>query len=756
MNPDMRVQGNMRLPPSASKLLSSGKEGVDGVGPVGGGSSSSRNKLDGIDPAIIAFYRIEGKSDEEIYNEACSQIKYTPTDPVDRRNSNPGASSSTTTSTSTARPLPPPPPPISNVLNPEEQKSSKDEVKYTPELHKAFFDYVYNSEDHRISGQNVDRFKKEQNIFGKMRYNGVCQIESYDGQRGSITWVSAEICKANGLFAKYGLGYYEAKLFSKKLPPPPPGSTTKPKPLPPPPVEVHPLDGHPDNDNVHVRRPFGPGTNANANTGSNNNTGPNASAAPRLYSGQATTSVPAKVFGRKRSNLSAFEVHFGVRVTRQENLGELNDQGLSREILFEFESKSEASITHFKEFIEKIGERMVNERVEDLYTSLTNDTIGTRLFIDYFAVLNGIAWKDQDGSSFNDQRQTDIKKVLGIFTRGNRKVRSCFSAISGTAVKRKNFQPKQVNGLVYKFEEELKELTASRSETPYCSSSKEYVTDDKICDEYRSAFRAVPQYDRELCIIVLGKDDHSNDSRTDSYENLIRLILGSNGSVEVWCWKFQSFNRLKRLSRIFGSEYKKNVSFHTFDDFQASLIAYPVAARSRPENKVGFAPKSGPGHRDRVSEQPDDSDSSNSNEKDDQHTILESSDDSDVKRDQKKPEAMTSDSKPYPESKPDIAQPNSGGLIGGGDRGGGSPASVPAFDKEYIDQCLTCPITSELFVNPVITPAGISYEQDALLQWLQHSEEDPLSHTQLRAEDLKPNLSVKNLCDLIRSQTQKK
>ena len=50
-----------------------------------------------------------------------------------------------------------------------------------------------------------------------------------------------------------------------------------------------------------------------------------------------------------------------------------------------------------------------------------------------------------------------------------------------------------------------------------------------------------------------------------------------------------------------------------------------------------------------------------------------------------------------------------------------------------------CPLTQELFDQPVMTPEGYTYERHAILQHLKHHRTDPNSNTKLAEEDLIPN-----------------
>ena len=52
---------------------------------------------------------------------------------------------------------------------------------------------------------------------------------------------------------------------------------------------------------------------------------------------------------------------------------------------------------------------------------------------------------------------------------------------------------------------------------------------------------------------------------------------------------------------------------------------------------------------------------------------------------------------------------------------------TPQHTQEEVDERFLCPITKTLMEDPVITPAGSTYERGALIAWLDHqtnSEEE--------------------------------
>ena len=51
---------------------------------------------------------------------------------------------------------------------------------------------------------------------------------------------------------------------------------------------------------------------------------------------------------------------------------------------------------------------------------------------------------------------------------------------------------------------------------------------------------------------------------------------------------------------------------------------------------------------------------------------------------------------------------------------------------------LCCPITLELFTDPVQTIHGMTYERSAIVEWLKKHDTDPLSNEPLRVNQSKP------------------
>ncbi len=63
-------------------------------------------------------------------------------------------------------------------------------------------------------------------------------------------------------------------------------------------------------------------------------------------------------------------------------------------------------------------------------------------------------------------------------------------------------------------------------------------------------------------------------------------------------------------------------------------------------------------------------------------------------------------------------------------------ASIPAH--------LVCPITHELFVDPVNTTLGNTYEREYIEKWFEKHDTDPLTNEHVSAKFLSPNRNIKD------------
>ena len=70
----------------------------------------------------------------------------------------------------------------------------------------------------------------------------------------------------------------------------------------------------------------------------------------------------------------------------------------------------------------------------------------------------------------------------------------------------------------------------------------------------------------------------------------------------------------------------------------------------------------------------------------------------------------------------------------------------------FIRNTLTCPITLELFVDPVLADDGHTYERSAIVEWVKyHHGTSPMTRQAIKIKELKDNRLVKQLADQCRS-----
>ena len=114
--------------------------------------------------------------------------------------------------------------------------------------------------------------------------------------------------------------------------------------------------------------------------------------------------------------------------------------------------------------------------------------------------------------------------------------------------------------------------------------------------------------------------------------------------------------------------------------------------------------------------------------------------------------------------------PPPGGGAGGGGGGAGAVAASDdgddarhAVERARLDELFLarervrgdrrvptwaeCPISAEVMLDPVVTPAGHSYERGSIERYIDLKKEDPVSRSALRREDLVPNRA---LCEAVR------
>ena len=76
------------------------------------------------------------------------------------------------------------------------------------------------------------------------------------------------------------------------------------------------------------------------------------------------------------------------------------------------------------------------------------------------------------------------------------------------------------------------------------------------------------------------------------------------------------------------------------------------------------------------------------------------------------------------------------------------PLCLPADLEDSAEEApadFVCPIKHTVMTDPVVGPAGVSYERAALLQWLRRRQTDPSTQGALEASDLYANLNLRSM-----------
>lgn len=77
------------------------------------------------------------------------------------------------------------------------------------------------------------------------------------------------------------------------------------------------------------------------------------------------------------------------------------------------------------------------------------------------------------------------------------------------------------------------------------------------------------------------------------------------------------------------------------------------------------------------------------------------------------------------------------------------------YVKEKFTDCLKCPLTTGIFLNPVITPEGQTFDKSLILKHIQKSKENPITRTELKENELVENKLVRDLCEIFRANYDK-
>ena len=72
------------------------------------------------------------------------------------------------------------------------------------------------------------------------------------------------------------------------------------------------------------------------------------------------------------------------------------------------------------------------------------------------------------------------------------------------------------------------------------------------------------------------------------------------------------------------------------------------------------------------------------------------------------------------------------------------------YIKEKLIEYLTCPLTADIFLNPVITPEGQTFDKNYLLKELKLKKQNPLTRNNLIENELVENKLVLDLCEILK------
>jgi len=76
------------------------------------------------------------------------------------------------------------------------------------------------------------------------------------------------------------------------------------------------------------------------------------------------------------------------------------------------------------------------------------------------------------------------------------------------------------------------------------------------------------------------------------------------------------------------------------------------------------------------------------------------------------------------------------------------PIGVPEeLDGKEIPEYFLCPITGCLMRQPAMTPDGVTYDHDAIVEWLQNKQTDPSTNQPLSIDQLCPNRTVRSMIE---------
>jgi len=79
-----------------------------------------------------------------------------------------------------------------------------------------------------------------------------------------------------------------------------------------------------------------------------------------------------------------------------------------------------------------------------------------------------------------------------------------------------------------------------------------------------------------------------------------------------------------------------------------------------------------------------------------------------------------------------------------------------SYKMSNSDDSLICPITFQLFRDPVLAQDGHTYEREAIVKWLEKGGRSPLTNQPLSLEHLYPNYAIKKAIDYFEKSSKNK
>ena len=77
------------------------------------------------------------------------------------------------------------------------------------------------------------------------------------------------------------------------------------------------------------------------------------------------------------------------------------------------------------------------------------------------------------------------------------------------------------------------------------------------------------------------------------------------------------------------------------------------------------------------------------------------------------------------------------------------------YMKDKLTEYLTCPLTADIFLNPVITPEGQTFDKNYLLKEIKLKKQNPLTRNNLNEKELVENKLVLDSCELLKFNQDK-